>query len=89
MGEDGQDGYEVSTTYEKLVADYLRITVPEVQGLDYIYYLRIRRDAFIRQMRATEEGRDYLANAWRLSRTEPDREGSRRAFGGRSVHGND
>lgn len=54
----------------------------EVGDLDYLYYLQIRRDSFISKLNATEKGREYLDNAWLLSRTEPDREASRRMFGG-------
>lgn len=79
----------MTTSYEKLVADYLRISVLEVDHLDLIFYLQVRKDAFIRQMRSTDEGREYLANAWRLQQTEPDREASRREFGRRSLGGND
>lgn len=64
------------------MADWLRIPVSEVEDLDYLYYLQIRRDSFISKLNATEKGREYLDNAWLLSRTEPDREASRRMFGG-------
>ena len=56
-----------------MVADYLRIPVPDVDGLDLVYYLRIRRDAFIDALNGSE--------AWRLTRTEPDRKASRELFG--------
>lgn len=64
-----------------MVADYLRIPVPDVDGLDLVYYLRIRRDAFIDALNGTEAGREYLDEAWRLTRTEPDRKASRETFG--------
>ena len=48
-----------------MVADYLRIPVPDVVGLDLVYYLRIRRDAFIDALNGSEAGRYYLAEAWR------------------------
>ena len=54
----------------------------EVENLDLVYYLQIRRDSFISKLNATESGREDLDNAWLLSRTEPDREASRRMFGG-------
>lgn len=71
----------MTTYFEKMVADYLRISVPEVDELDFIYYLRIRRDAFIDALNGTEAGREYLDEAWRLTRTEPDRKASRELFG--------
>lgn len=64
-----------------MVADYLRIPVQDVDDLDLVYYLRIRRDAFIDALNGTEAGRDYLDEAWRLTRTEPDRKASRETFG--------
>lgn len=64
-----------------MVADYLRIPVPEVDDLDFIYYLQVRRDAFITQLNKTESGREYLNEAWRLTQTKPDRKASRELFG--------
>ena len=55
--------------------------MPDVEGLDLVYYLRIRRDAFVDALNGTEEGRAYLDEAWRLTRTEPDRKASRELFG--------
>lgn len=53
----------------------------EVQDLDYFLYLLYRRDAFIYRLSKTEEGRDYLNNAYRLELTEPDRKSLRDQFG--------
>ena len=64
-----------------MAADWLRIPLPQVEELDYLYFLQIRRDAFIARLNKTESGREYLNKAWLLSRTEPDRETSRRFFG--------
>lgn len=60
-----------------MVADYANIPIYEVEDLDFIYYLELRRDAFISSMDRTEGGREYLDNAWRMEQTEPDREASR------------
>ena len=51
------------------MADYLRISVLEVEQLDYLDYLVYRRDAFIYETGKTEQGREYLANAYRLEQT--------------------
>lgn len=59
--------------WEKLVADYLRVPVLEVGDLDYLDYLRYRRDAFIHRLSETEAGREYLANAFRLEQTSMSR----------------
>lgn len=66
---------------EKLVADYARIPIMDVEKLDWIYYMELRRDAYISKLNATASGREHLTKAWRLMQTEPDREKSRRIFG--------
>lgn len=50
----------------------------EIEGVDYIDYLQLKRDAFIYKQSQTEHGREYLENAYRLEHTTPDREGLRR-----------
>jgi len=52
--------------------------------LDYLDYLRYRRDAFIHRLGETEAGREYLANARRLEQTKmgvSDRARMRELFG--------
>lgn len=53
----------------------------EIQELDYLEYLRFRRDAFIWKYSQTESGLEYLDNAWRIEQTTPDRDKLREAFG--------
>lgn len=53
----------------------------EVEELDYIDYLRYRRDAFIYFMSQTEKGEEYLDNAYRLELTAPDKKSLRQQFG--------
>lgn len=60
---------------------WANMPITQVGGLPYLDYLRFRRDYFITRLSQTDEGEDYLARAWRLSRTEPDREAARAAFG--------
>ena len=55
------------------MADYARMSIPEVQDLNFIQYLIWRRDAFIHRLSQTEEGQKYLDNAWRMEQTDPDR----------------
>ncbi|WP_286149576.1 MULTISPECIES: hypothetical protein [Bacillota] len=50
----------------------------EIEEVDYIDYLILKRDAFIYKQSQTEHGREYLKNAYRLEQTSPDREGLRR-----------
>lgn len=53
----------------------------EVEDLDYIDYLIYRRDAFIYFLSQTEDGEEYLDNAYRLEQTSPDKKSLRREFG--------
>ena len=53
----------------------------EVEELDYLDFLRYRRDAFIYLMSKSKEGEEYLNNAWRLEQTAPDRDRLREKFG--------
>ena len=65
------------------------MSINEVGKLDYIQYLIYRRDAFIQWLSRTEEGQEYLDNAWRMEQTKPDRPGLRKKLGKEDPkHGN-
>ena len=70
----------MQTSWEHLVIEYTGLNIIQVQELDYIDYLVLRRDAFIHKMSQTEQGIEYLDNAWRLEQTAPDRDGLRNKF---------
>ena len=55
------------------MSEYTGLSFPEVEALDYLQYLIWRRDAYIYMLSRTEEGQEYLDNAWRMEQTEPDR----------------
>ncbi|MEH6942950.1 hypothetical protein [Bacillus sp. JJ722] len=59
----------------------------EVEQLDFIYYLQLRRDAFIAKMNKTEQGQEYLNNAYRIEQTKPERSKLRERFGKEVSHG--
>lgn len=63
------------------MSEYTGLNFFEVSQLDYLQYLIWRRDAFIYRMSRSEEGQEYLDNAWRLEQTEPDRAALRKKFG--------
>ena len=65
---------------EKTIANYLNISVIEVQELDLVEYLFFLREAFIYNCSQTDEGREYLRNAKRLEETKPDRQKLREKF---------
>lgn len=73
--------YELSSYWERLVARYTGLNILEVEELDYIEYLRYRRDSFIYFLSQTEKGQEYLDNAYCLEQTEPDRKSLREHFG--------
>jgi hypothetical protein len=56
-----------------MVAAYTGLNFHEVGALAYVQYLAYRRDAYIYYLDQTEEGREYLSNAWRMEQTKPDR----------------
>lgn len=55
------------------MAEYTGLNFLQVGELDYLQFLQWRRDAYIYFMGRTEEGREFLDNAWRMEQTKPDR----------------
>lgn len=72
--------YKVDSIGEKMVMDYLRISILEVQEMEIDVYLYFMREAFIYERQKTEEGREYLENCWRIEQTVPDRKAIREKF---------
>lgn len=77
-GRPGEHQYKTASWGLHLVAEYTGLNFHEVRELDYVQYLIWRRDAFISRLERTEDGREYLDNAWRMEQTEPDREALRK-----------
>lgn len=65
--------YRLNTKGEKLVIDYLNITIYDVQEMPIDLYLYFMREANIHRLMQTKEGREYLDNCWRMEQTKPDR----------------
>ena len=65
--------YRLNTKGEKLVIDYLNITIFDVQEMPIHLYLYFMREANIHKLMQTKEGREYLDNCWRMEQTKPDR----------------
>lgn len=63
------------------MSEYTGLSFPEVEALDYLQYLIWRRDAYIYMLSRTEEGQEYLDNAYRMEQTEPDRKKLRAKLG--------
>lgn len=84
--DDNMDtGYIIETLKEKRIAEYLGITMFDVEELDIVEYLFYLREAFIYNSSQTEEGREYLRNAKRLEETSPDRQTLKRNFGNSAI----
>ena len=61
--------------------EYTGLNFLQIEDLDYIEYLQLRRDAFISKLSQTEKGREYLDNAWRIEKTAPDKNALRNKYG--------
>ena len=72
--------YVIESIGEKRVAEYLEISMLDVEELDLVQYLFYLREAFIYNCSQSEEGREYLRNAKRLEQTNPDRKKLREKF---------
>lgn len=70
-----------------MVSAYTGLNFHEVGALDYVQYLTYRRDAYIHSLEQTEEGREFLENAWRMEQTKPDRKALRAEFGKEKKNG--
>lgn len=74
--------YEVYTGSDKIVADYAKLSIIEVNNLNYVDFLILRKDAYINKMSQTEKGRDYLEQCYCFESEKPDRAALRKQFGG-------
>lgn len=63
------------------MAEYTGITLMEVENLDLVEFLSYFRDARIYNLSQTEDGQEYLENAWRIKQTAPDRKALRKKHG--------
>ena len=80
--DEGNYSYAQNTAYEKLVADYANMTLPDVMKLNYVDFLILRREAFVYGLSKTKKGREKLEEAYCMEQTQPDRGGLRKQFGG-------
>lgn len=74
--------FDLSLTWDKLVADFANISITAVQSLNYVDYLILRREALIHSLSKTAEGREMLEDAYCFEQTEPDRASLRSWFNG-------
>lgn len=69
------------------MAEYTGLNFLQIAELDYLQYLVWLRDAYIYKLNLTEEGREYLDNAWRMEQTKPDRAALRKKLGKEDPNG--
>lgn len=67
---------------------YTGLDFRQIGELNYIEYLQYRRDAFINWLNQSETGQEYLANAWRMEQTKPERAKLRAKYGRKEEHPN-
>lgn len=65
--------YTADTRAEKLVIDYLNISIFDVQEMPIDLYLYFMRESYIYKLSQTENGRKYLEDSYRMTQTKPDR----------------
>ena len=65
--------YTADTRAEKLVIDYLNISIFDVQEMPIDLYLYFMRESYIYALSQTEKGRKYLEDCYRMTQTKPDR----------------
>lgn len=80
--EEEDYSFDLSLTWDKLVADFANISITAVQSLNYVDYLILRREALIHSLSKTAEGREMLEDAYCFEQTEPDRASLRSWFNG-------
>lgn len=71
--QDNGAHYQTQTRAEKLVIDYLNISIFDIQEMPIDLYMYFMREAYIHELSQTKEGKEYLENCWRMEQTEPDR----------------
>ena len=69
------------------MADYAGISVFDVMKLNVFVYWTLLHDAVVYMYSKTEEGEEYLRNAWRLEQVEPDVERLREKYGKKNEGG--
>lgn len=74
--------FNLTLSWDKLVADFANLSITAVQSLNYVDFLILRREALIYNLSKTTEGRETLEDAYCFEQTEPDRASLRSWFNG-------
>lgn len=73
-------GYKLVSHREKMISKYCGISIFQVEELDLVEFLFYYKEAVIYNCMQTEDGIEYLQNAYRLQQTEPDRKKLREKY---------
>lgn len=76
--------YECVSSDIKIVSDYTRLNFMQIDDLEVFDYYGYLHDAVVWNCNRTEEGREYLEEAYLHKQTEPDRENLRKFTGGKN-----
>lgn len=82
IGEEVKEYLTTETVDVKAVSDYTSLNFDECLQLDIYTYRLLLKDAFIHDMKQTQEGREYLEDCWLLQQTTPNRGKLKERFGG-------
>ena len=63
------------------MADYAAVSLPQVYEFDIFTFWALLHDAVVYNSSQTEEGRKWLRNAWRLTRTTPEDKKLKQKYG--------
>lgn len=74
--------FQCRSGFRKIAADYCNCSLNDIYSLDIFEYWEILHDAVVWNRSSTEEGREYLENAYYYQQTEPDRKALKEKFGG-------
>lgn len=72
----------VETIAIKKVSDYSSLNFSDCMELDIYTFAVLLRDAFVYNLKQSQEGRDYLEECYLFKQTKPDRKKLRERFGG-------
>ncbi|MEF9952639.1 MAG: hypothetical protein RSA01_00500 [Clostridium sp.] len=74
----------ITTGEIKAISDYTGLNFNEVKSLSYVEYLLYRREAWVFNLKQSEQGREFLKSLYRFSQTKADIKAIRSYQEGRS-----
>lgn len=81
-GSGNKTYFQCVSGFRKIAADYCNCSLNDIYSMDIFDYWEILHDAVVWNRSSTEEGREYLENAYMYMQEKPDRETAQKIFGG-------